>query len=147
VAGFLGNPPMNILSGRLAKSEGGWHWEGAFGLLKLPEQLAMTLAGCEGRVQWGARPEAIQWSLGEVPANAWKAEVRLVEWFGDSQLVTLLPLGGSFDGPMVVARLPVTMKCCVGEPGGWWVEQSDWHWFDEATGQSLPQNARLDRSR
>lgn len=137
VAGFLGNPPMNILSGRLAKAEGGWHWEGAFGSLALPDQLGVSLAGRGVQAQWGARPESIRWSPGEVPENAWAAEIRMVEWLGESQLVTLVPLEGSTDGSMVVARLPTAMKCRVGERGGWWAEPSQWHWFEEASGQRL----------
>ena len=139
VAGFLGSPPMNILPGRLAQAADGWRWEGAFGALPVEESLAsaVSLASDESTVQWGARPEAVRWSVNEVPAHAWPAEVRIVEWLGDCQQVTLAPLGGRRDEAVVVAKLPVTTPCRVGERGAWWVEKQAWHWFETASGQRL----------
>jgi multiple sugar transport system ATP-binding protein len=79
VAGFLGNPPMNILSARFHQ---GRLWFGGQSIAcsprwNLPEQ-----------VKVGVRPEAVQWSLQPLE-NSLATEVILLEPLGSQTIVRL----------------------------------------------------------
>ncbi|MGE0708506.1 MAG: ABC transporter ATP-binding protein [Planctomycetota bacterium] len=100
VAGFLGSPPMNFLSGEVRAGEDGPYVDlGALGALPLPERLREA-APAGTAVDVGVRPE--HWSLGdETLAGGFPGTVGVVEALGAETTVTVDLAGGR----ALVARL------------------------------------------
>ena len=102
VAGFIGNPPMNLLRGRLERApDGGAAIALAAGTVRLPsERVPADLA--PGAVTVGIRPEAFR--LAEAgAADVLAFTVEHVEWLGHE---TLAHLRAGDDATRAVARLP-----------------------------------------
>jgi multiple sugar transport system ATP-binding protein len=60
VAGFVGMPPMNFLSGRVLSDGGHLYFDEGSARLRLPERFGATTAAMEGRpMVLGVRPEAL----------------------------------------------------------------------------------------
>jgi ABC-type sugar transport system ATPase subunit len=102
VAGFIGNPPMNLLPGRVAPApDGGAAVALAAGTLRLaPGQVRAGLA--PGVLTVGIRPEAFRLADAGA-ADALAFTVEHVEWLGHE---TLAHLRAGGDATRVVARLP-----------------------------------------
>ncbi len=94
VAGFIGNPPMNILPGQVAGD--GTSVAVAGGTLRLPDAVA------GGDVMVGIRPESLTLTA-EGATNTLRVDVEHVEWLGHE---TLAHLRAGVDGGKLVARLP-----------------------------------------
>jgi multiple sugar transport system ATP-binding protein len=61
VAGFVGSPPMNFLSGTLRRDGDGWYFDEGAGRVRLPADLADRAAGFRDReVVLGVRPEGLR---------------------------------------------------------------------------------------
>jgi len=105
VAGFVGTPPMNFLSGTVARSDGRLHWEGGAGKIAMSDAQTDALAGHVGRdVVMGIRPEA----MSSNPAgrfagtdNVIPVTVNVVEVLGDKMDVHM----SAGDGAALVARV------------------------------------------
>jgi sn-glycerol 3-phosphate transport system ATP-binding protein len=129
VAGFIGSPSMNFLSGTL--SDGGRS-------LRLPGGESLSLgalrpAGDDGRaVGLGIRPEHLELATDD-DAMA-KLEVDLVEQLGADTLVH-----GHFGGDRtdLTLRLPGVCHLNAGERLPLRISADHLHLFDEATGQRL----------
>jgi multiple sugar transport system ATP-binding protein len=126
VAGFIGSPAMNLIKGRLRRSEGRPWVEAADGT-RLP---TADVAGAEGQpVVFGARPEAFDLSAGP---DGVEAMVKLVE-----------PTGADVEVFATLAGEPI----CVafrerhafqpGEVIHLGIDLRKTHVFDEATGRRL----------
>jgi ABC-type sugar transport system ATPase subunit len=85
VATFVGSPPMNLFTGRLASDGGRRRFDGAISVeLPHPERIALA----DGEVMIGIRPEAIRIS-GERDPGAIPALVDLVESVGADAYVSV----------------------------------------------------------
>jgi multiple sugar transport system ATP-binding protein len=88
VAGFLGAPRMNLLSGRLSEAgpRGAAVAVNGLGDLRAAVDARTVEAGAE--VTLGVRPEHLQWAAPDAP-NAVPAKVELIEYLGDHLLAYL----------------------------------------------------------
>jgi len=105
VAGFVGTPPMNFLSGTLARSDGRLYWESGAGKIAMSDAQADALAGHVGRdVVMGVRPEALSSTAAGRFAgtdNAIPVTVNVVEVLGDKMDVHM----SAGDDTALVARV------------------------------------------
>jgi multiple sugar transport system ATP-binding protein len=91
VAGFIGNPPMNVLRGRLVSQDGGLDVDVPGGLIPLPAGPAQVVSrrGLE-EVVVGLRPDDLEVN----PGGTLEAVVSLVELVGHEQHVACRLPGG-----------------------------------------------------
>jgi multiple sugar transport system ATP-binding protein len=99
VAGFLGSPSMNFLSGRLVQDSGALYFDEGSGKLRVPDAISSQLHSFVGReVVLGVRPELLSdrphdTQHGAVPderaENSLSLTVRQVQMLGDSLHVYL----------------------------------------------------------
>ncbi len=86
VAGFVGTPPMNFLTGRLVDGDGGVWFDSGAGRLRLSPRLARCLRGRVGQASvLGIRPESLTHRADRHGAdgNVLKVAVTVVEPLGD----------------------------------------------------------------
>jgi multiple sugar transport system ATP-binding protein len=107
VAGFIGNPPMNLLPGRIVAGA----IEVAGGRLPLPND-ARVPAGANGTVTVGVRPEALTLAADGAPSSL-HLTVEHIEWLGHETLAHLRPPSGD---ARVIARLPGMHALEPGQP-------------------------------
>jgi multiple sugar transport system ATP-binding protein len=132
VAGFIGNPPMNLLPGRvLPAPDGGVTVELPAGTLALgPRRL--PVAPPSGAVTVGIRPEAF--ALRDAgAAGGLRFTVEHVEWLGHE---TLAHLRSGEDPTRAVARLPGMHALQSGQPVALDVDAERVYLFD-AEGRAL----------
>jgi multiple sugar transport system ATP-binding protein len=134
VAGFLGNPPMNLLparvvtGGRNAVAVGGTTLPIASG--RMPKTPTAGAA-----VTVGIRPEALTLADPQA-AEALRGTVEHVEWLGHETLVHLRA-GNANDEARLVARLPGMHTLAHGEPLALAVDPTAIHLFDAESGAAL----------
>ena len=122
VAGFIGSPPMNLLSGRADGSR----FEVAGQTLSLP-----VAAPRAGDVILGVRPEHAE--LSQARAAGWSLKVEALEMLGAERLVYGLLGDGLF-----TARIDATLTPPkVGDTVTLQVTPEHMHWFDAATKKRL----------
>jgi len=105
VAGFVGTPPMNFLSGRLRETDGGSVFDEGSGTIRLPKALHRRWAGRLGQeFVLGARPETLTFSAPAAAkgGNCLPVQVMVVETLGADQDVYLQTRAGV----QMVARIP-----------------------------------------
>jgi len=136
VAGFIGNPPMNLLPARIvAGARGGIAVAVAGAALPIePARAAKTLAA-DTVVTVGIRPEALTLAAENV-AGALRLTVEHVEWLGHETLVHL-DGGGAADPARVVARLPGMHTLAHGQTLALAVDPARIYLFDPASGRAL----------
>jgi multiple sugar transport system ATP-binding protein len=123
VAGFIGSPAMNLISGELRPSGGGLAFSGA-GL-----ELPIASGGAAGdSVTLGLRPEDV--TLGEGPFSG---TVRVVEPTGHETIVMV----GVGDVTLVCRARP-DVPLTVGAPVPFALRTSRLHAFNAVTGHRLP---------
>ncbi|HET9013229.1 MAG TPA: sn-glycerol-3-phosphate ABC transporter ATP-binding protein UgpC [Gemmatimonadaceae bacterium] len=139
VAGFLGSPPMNLLSGVLVQRDGRWFVQLAEApalQLALPPELAAAADRARSRdVIVGVRPEHLeaQPRVGETsPADSLAATVELAEPLGHEQLLHLRAGGVSF-----TVRGAPGVRPDVGSLVSVRMAPDRLHLFDAASGVSL----------
>ena len=129
VARFLGNPGMNILSGR-TRSAGRSGGAGGTGVVDCGTwSIAVPVDRYEGEIHVGIRPEHV--SLVAPDQGLGPAEVRVVEPLGADTLVRL-----DAGGHPLVARVPGIPDWRPGDRVGVKLERPHLHLFD-AAGQRL----------
>ncbi|HSQ71081.1 MAG TPA: ATP-binding cassette domain-containing protein, partial [Rubrivivax sp.] len=120
VAGFIGNPPMNLLQGQ---AEGSRFTVGG-------QTLALPAAPPRsGPLLLGVRPEHADLS----PAGAWPLQVEMLEMLGAERLV----YGHLGDAPFTLRIEGIWPPPKAGETVQLQVEAEHMHWFDVATGQRV----------
>jgi multiple sugar transport system ATP-binding protein len=130
VAGFLGSPPMNLLTTTISTRDGdpvllvGDRAIQARG--SLSDRL-QRVVNSEGKVLFGLRPEDVQ--LGQGGESAANGEVFVVEDLGNERLITL-DLGRQF----VVARAPADYPAEMGQTMSFSFNPDRTHLFDVVTG-------------
>jgi multiple sugar transport system ATP-binding protein len=134
VAGFLGSPPMNLLTARATSEAGTPSLEIAGTAIGASGGLAARLAslpGEQGEVILGVRPEEVM--IGREPGTrSVPGEVFVVEDLGNERLITL-DLGGQF----VVARVPADYPAEMGERLWFGFDPERAHLFDPASERRL----------
>jgi multiple sugar transport system ATP-binding protein len=140
VAGFLGSPPMNLLTGTLVQRDGQWLVQLAEApalRLALPGALAGVAARASSKaVTVGIRPEhlAAVPAGSSSPSDAIAATVELVEPLGHEQLLHLRSGGVVF-----TVRGAPGARPPAGAPMAVRMAPERIHLFDAATGVSLRQ--------
>ena len=142
VAGFIGNPPMNLLPAEIAT-------DGAAGVLALrvaggtlsidaATPLARALRGAPGALVLGVRPEAFADGPPAAHGVPLDTVVDHVEWLGHETLAHVHLGHGAVDGaPRLVARLPGLRPLERGQPLALHVDPAALHLF-AADGRALP---------
>ena len=135
VAGFLGTPPMNFLSGKLSRENGGLVFDEGSTRIPVPDRLREHLAAyAEAEVMLGVRPEDILDRASSEPSVTCrvKTQVEVVEPLGDDMLLYLrtpvhqfVSKVGSHPGIEAGQALEVTLNL------------SKVHFFDPKTGMNL----------
>ena len=121
VAGFIGSPTMNFITGSAngTGATGQFSFEG--GALQLP-------APVSGKVTLGQRPEHIHLH----DDAAWRGEVTLVEPTGADTYVVIKTAAG-----LVTVRTPPRTQVQVGDNVGMTVSSNHNNWFDTRSGLRL----------
>ena len=120
VAGFIGSPPMNLLSGRAEGRR--FHVEGA--VLALPQA-----APRDGALTLGIRPEHLGFSAEGLGA----LRVELVEMLGAERLV----YGRIGEAMLVVRTESTSAPPAAGQRLPLQAEARHLHWFDADTGRRV----------
>ena len=138
VAGFIGEPPMNFLRGRLASSADDLRFvaDGLEIVLAdaLRRELDDGLRGAETDVILGMRPEHGR-LVGASHPDAIAAEVFFAEWFGTHQVVMLSRRGRRDHWLTVISE--VTEPLVAGEPVHIAIDASRLSFFDPSTERNL----------
>lgn len=158
VAGFVGSPPMNLLSGKLqTESAERQKFASEFVMSGVPAKgaLASSAAGIADRgveVELGVRPEDVAVSFpgsaeskaAESKAAAASGEVKFVESLGDATIVhvELRPLGPGeskreMERPVVLAKVEPRASWKRGQLVSLHFRSERLHVFDRATGEAL----------
>ena len=139
VAQFMGNVPMNLISGTVKKRDAGFQFTGAGLQLDWEpddnkKQLWRTIAGFAERQQpltIGFRAEDM--ALSRQDKNDWEVYVSAVDQLGESTQVGFQ--AGSGDEYLV--RLPAISEITVGQQIRLRVDREKIVWFDPFSGQNL----------
>ncbi|MFW6774556.1 ABC transporter ATP-binding protein [Nocardioides sp. CPCC 205120] len=159
VAGFIGSPPMNFLPAEVD----GTKVQLPFGTVEIPADRAEKVAG-RGLLIAGIRPGAFEDAslVDEAKApmgSTFRAKVEVVEWLGN-ETYAYLPfeappevqkqleqLERDLDGDQLRTQLVISLdgasRVREGDEAEIWVDTSQMHLFDPATGENLT----VDRSR
>ena len=144
VAGFIGSPPMNFVTGRLDRSHGEMRFagRGLTATLGPPDTAALA----DGQpVVLGVRPEHLRLSRGATNA-AFEARVAVVESLGDAALVHLTLAAASDneqnDPKMLVSKMEANTRVKPGDVVGVAVDSHHAHLFDSQTGENLMRGPR-----
>jgi multiple sugar transport system ATP-binding protein len=131
VAGFMGSPPMNFLSGELHRDNGTLYFQAEGIRQRLPDHMAAAVVGANsGSVVLGVRPEDI--SLSTDKASGHLATVFVEEPMGADVLVTL-----SLGPALLKARADAEFHADPGQPLGLTFAEHKLHLFAEDDGRAL----------
>ena len=135
VAGFLGNPPMNLVRCRVAEGEKGLR----IGLDGIPVMLETAIRGWTWgkQVQVGLRPEHLLLARDPEPRGSkclWLegGQVGNVAYLGHESIVE-----AGFTGRMLTARVPTSRTLFRGDRVALGIDVSRASWFDVETGKRL----------
>jgi multiple sugar transport system ATP-binding protein len=147
VAGFIGNPPMNLFPTRVRVDEGGASLtlDGQTIAVPRPRPANVSRAAREGQLTGGIRPEHLRLADAAAPrsdAAAFDAVVEHVEWLGHETLAYVRATadaakGVAADARHVVARLPGMQALAAGDPVRLELDPAHLYFFDE-NGCALP---------
>ena len=130
VAGFIGSPPMNFLSGEVAMGDGGAAVRGEGFAVALPQGRARSLGAWSGqRVVVGVRPSGF--ALSDAP-GALRLEVAISEYVGAQSVLT-----ADLCGQRVLMEIATPAPIRVGEVIRAEIDPEQLHLFDPATEAAL----------
>jgi multiple sugar transport system ATP-binding protein len=147
VAGFIGSPAMNFLSGRLRQGPQGLILEFSGQTVPLPEALVARHPALPQQVEKtviiGVRPEHLK-ERGDMPPGpkvvSFKVEAELVETTGPLNYVHFSlpdPLSPEGDRAPLVASLEATRPMASGQVLQLMVDLNLLHFFDAASGRAI----------
>ena len=143
VAGFLGSPAMNFVSGQIDAARGGVTLAHG-GLLVPVAALGMDGRAPDGhRVDLGIRSEDIRVRRaddGTAHPGALSGVVDFVETLGNDALASVRIGPGDAGAPLIVARVETRRTLDTGTPVQLTFDPARIHLFDAATGASLREN-------
>ena len=136
VAGFIGTPPMNFLSGKVVAENGQLYFDESSTRLRLPERFHEPLAKRVGQAATlGVRPEIIvprALRPEADPAHVLRVKVNVVEPLGDEMFLYL-----STAKQDLIAKVDAHQRVAVGEEIEIAVDVARSHVFDAETGENL----------
>jgi ABC-type sugar transport system ATPase subunit len=134
VAGFVGEPPMNFLAGRLLREDEGMVVSVGGLRIPLPADVATSLERVPARAEVvvGLRPTALELFAAPPQDGAAAGQIRFLERRGDTQIATVA-LGDT----MVLAEVPVALRFREGDQVWVGASPSDLHLFDPLTETNL----------
>jgi multiple sugar transport system ATP-binding protein len=127
VAGFIGNPPMNLFASRVSVDDGG-RAVMALGGQRLPLPDAPAHAGS---LTAGVRPESVRLVPGDAGQATLRAFVEHVECLGHESLAHVQVGGVGEEGVRLVARVQGMPGLAKGAPVGVQIDPEDVHLFGE----------------
>ncbi len=132
VAGFVGSPSMNLLTGivedEIFRSRGAANF-GGFSLDLTRDQLAVVAENHE--VTLGIRPEDIDFS--PTPQPGWtEARVWVTEDLGNETLIRL-----ALNGTHLTLRAPAGTRASFDTPAWFQIRKDKIHWFDSTTTEAI----------
>ena len=136
VAGFIGSPPMNLLTVKLCSDQDRLYAEGPGFRLAIPSSKAVGLEPYIDReVVLGIRPEHLKIAESNDPDSVLTLRVKVVEPLGNELIV----YGEIFENaaPEVVARLDPQCKTTTDQLLRLTVMGDRLHFFDKETGQAI----------
>ena len=132
VASFLGNPPINLIEGRLERDAGGLGFRRNGAAIRLPERAAAGLAGRVGQtLTLGIRPEDVE-ARAAAHDCVLSGPVKSVLPVGSDQY-----LGIAFDDRELFFRVGKGFHHAPGETVTLALDARRLHWFDPATAEAL----------
>lgn len=137
VATFVGDPPMNILSGELVSQDGALTVQSPSFLIDVPEPRAAALRKAsleEGRVQVGVRPEALKLSSVKDAEHPIAGRIYAVQPLGDVEIVDVR-VGD--DRILVRAELGTITNEDMDAPVYLGYKPEKLHFFDAASGLAV----------
>jgi len=138
VARLLGDPPINLLPGKLQSDGGALYFQCRSSRLALPDGLARTAASLDAaEVVLGVRPEAMRLAAADAPAVV-PAEIYSCEPFGKHTIVTV-DLGGLLLKLKTPAQDAIRVGDRIGQMIGLSFSPDGLMLFDAATGRALPE--------
>ncbi|MGE5171564.1 MAG: ABC transporter ATP-binding protein [Rudaea sp.] len=133
VASFLGNPPINYLDGRLARTGDGVHFHRGGLAIRLPPHVAGKVAGDDGReVVLGIRPEDVDERGAPRDGEALRGRIASVLPVGSDQF-----LGIEAEGNLLFCRVGKELHHREGDVVVLAINTRRLHLFDKASGRSL----------
>jgi len=130
VAGFIGTPPMNFLTGRLFASDGHVYFDEGGCRIPLPDDYTRRLAPYQGReMVLGVRPENLSFRGTETwadKARALAARVSVVEPLGDRMDVYVTTKAHD----KIVCRVDAHTHLCEGQEMPLYVDVERVHVFE-----------------
>ena len=139
VADFVGEPPMNILNGRLTHQDGRVHFDLGEAVIPLENHVAHALINAQAReVQLGVRPGAVTLELMQTASTQSPATVFVSEPLGRDTIVET-----RLAGQTVTIKAPGLISIRPGTPVWLSFDADQFHAFDANTGNAI----RLARSR
>jgi len=133
VAGFIGTPPMNFISGRLISRGGAPVFQGAGYEYALPARFAPLLKTHEGKeVDFGVRPEDFIHTPGAASGAFVPGQIKLIEMLGNEQLIYV-----DVSGQMLISRRDAHVAAKPGDAQQLVANPAKLHLFDKATGASI----------
>lgn len=134
VAGFVGEPPMNFLTGRLARDNGTVVVSAGSLRIPLPADAGTGLwrTPAQREVVIGLRPTALELSAAQPRSGTARGEIRFLERRGDTQIATV-----ALEETMILAEIPVSLPVREGDRVWVGASASDVHLFDPRTETNL----------
>ncbi|MDB5612694.1 MAG: transporter related, partial [Devosia sp.] len=131
VASFIGSPSMNLLTGTISSDGGAPNFVMADGT-RLPIDAAKANAGQGRDVVYGIRPEHFVPAVGE---GAFTGTIKMIEPTGSETHIVVIV--GTLQ---IVVLLRERLDARPGDPIKLDVKPGAGHFFDAATGESIPGN-------
>jgi multiple sugar transport system ATP-binding protein len=131
VAGFIGNPPMNLFPTRISSSDGRLRMRVGDQSVPLDGLEAQALAGLAGRaLRAGVRPEALSLCAANEAGGTLDAWIDHVECLGHETLLSLRTSAAP-DGPRFVARSTARADFAQGQNVRIAIDPATVYWFGE----------------
>jgi multiple sugar transport system ATP-binding protein len=138
VADFVGEPPMNILNGRLVRADDNIRFDIGGAAIPLGRVLGQTLDGAAGETEWqlGVRPSAIRLDMANGAAGSIPAAVFVSEPLGrDTVIETRL------ESQSIAVKAPGLITLEPGTQVWLTIDPADIHMFDKRSGLALRRDA------
>jgi len=133
VAGFIGTPPMNFISGTLVQAGKSPVFSAAHFSFRLPAQFTPVAEKWAGKaIELGIRPEDLAHDNGAEEQSYIPGEVQLIEALGNEQLIHAR--SGEYS---LISRREAHVRITLGDPQKLVPNKDKIHLFDAKTGSSV----------
>ncbi len=133
VAGFIGSPPMNFVTGSVKPGEKGDIFDAGDFRLPLPPEKSSLVAGYEGNpVIFGIRPEDLTINPKGTKEDSITGSIRVVEQLGEE-----IHLHVGLENGSLISKVPPHLNFNVGDPIYLTPDMEKMHFFDLETEQVI----------